>query len=192
MHLCFATNNENKLTEIRQLIGEKFTILSLNDLGHSDDLPEDYFTMEENSLQKAQFINDKYGVDCFADDSGLEVESLGGAPGVHSARYAGPQKNDDDNIDKLLNELRTSNVRKARFRCVITLVLGDMEYQFVGIVSGNISRHRSGAQGFGYDPVFVPNGFNRTFADMSAEEKNALSHRGKAMEQLVDFLAKLN
>ena len=191
MQLCFATNNEHKLTEIRQLVGERFTILSLNDIGHIGDIPEDFITMDENSLQKARFIYDNYDINCFADDSGLEVQVLGGEPGVFSARYAGPQKNNEHNIDKLLEGLKTFENRKAQFRCVITLVLGGNHHQFEGIVNGMITNRRAGGKGFGYDPVFIPNGFYKTFAEMSSKEKNSISHRGNAVGKLVEFLNNL-
>jgi len=160
----------------------------LKEIGHVGNIPEDHDTMEENSLQKAQFIYDNYGIDCLADDSGLEVEALNWEPGVYSARYAGSQKSDEDNIDKLLSELRGIELRNARFRCVVTLIINGEKQQFDGVVHGSITEERSGSGGFGYDPVFIPEGFDRTFAQMTGDEKNSLSHRGNAVAGLMAFL----
>ena len=189
LELCFATNNENKLREIRRMLGSLFKILSLEDI-HCDagDLPENGVTLEENSLEKASFVYNNYGVSCFADDTGLEVGSLDGEPGVFSARYAGPQKNSSDNILLLLDRLKNSANRNARFRTVITLFLSGTPVQFEGIVNGIISKEKKGTQGFGYDPVFIPEGYDRSFAEMSLREKNKISHRGIAFRKLVEYL----
>lgn len=188
MKLCFATNNEHKLQEVKQLIGDKFDIVGLAEIGHSDDIPEDYQTMEENSMQKARFINNKYGVNCFSDDSGLEVKSLNGNPGVYSARYAGEQRNSLDNNIKLLREMEGFEDRTANFKAVISLIYDNKEYQFEGIVEGRIANEMSGIDGFGYDPLFIPEGYHQTFAEMGAKEKNDISHRGRAVNKLVDHL----
>jgi len=192
MRLCFATNNGHKLSEIRQLVGDQFEIVSLNDIGHQGEIPENFETMEENSLQKAEFIKNSYGVDCFADDSGLEVESINGDPGVRSARYAGPQRDSLDNNAKLLQELSGIENRSARFKSVISLVLGNSNIQFEGIVNGQIIEAFRGKEGFGYDPIFVPDGYEITFAEMEMEEKNQISHRGIAVNKLVEYLKTLN
>jgi len=188
MELCFATNNLHKLEEIRAILGGPFQIQSLHDIGCFEELAEDQDTLEGNSLQKAQYIFDHYHVGCFADDTGLEVEALNGAPGVYSARYAGPQRNSADNIDLLLKNLSGQSNRKARFRTVITLVQPKGTKQFEGIVNGTILHHLKGSGGFGYDPVFLPDGFEKTLAQMTMEEKNKISHRARAVEKLVTFL----
>jgi len=162
------------------------------DVDHSGDIPEDQDTLEGNSLQKAQFIYDNYGIDCLADDSGLEVEALNWAPGVFSARFAGLQKSDENNIDKLFEKLKDTQNRRARFRCVITLMINRNVKQFEGVVNGSIDVERRGDEGFGYDAVFIPDGFDRTFAQMTSDEKNSLSHRGTAVSKLVGFLNDLN
>ena len=187
MELCFATNNRHKLEEVRQMLPD-FRILSLNEINCREELPETHFTMEENSLEKAAYVFQKYHVPCFADDSGLEVEVLHGAPGVLSARYAGPQRNDDDNVDLLLANLSSEINRQAQFRAVITLVTTTSTHVFEGIVKGHILESRKGQQGFGYDPVFVPEGYRLSFAEMSMAEKNKLSHRALAVARLADFL----
>ena len=191
MKLCFATNNSHKLDEIRQMIGDRHQIVSLADLGHHEDIPEDFDTMEENSLQKASFIHSKYGINCFADDSGLEVDALDGAPGVFSARFAGPQRNDADNNSKLLATLEGVENRNARFRAVISLILNNGSYQFEGVVRGTLGTGLQGQGGFGYDPLFIPEGYDITFAEMNEVEKNQLSHRGRAVQKLVEFLSNL-
>ncbi|MEQ9425476.1 MAG: non-canonical purine NTP diphosphatase [Cyclobacteriaceae bacterium] len=188
MKLCFATNNAHKLAEIRQMLGSQIEILSLDDIGHNEEIPEDHDTMEANSRQKAEFIKERYQIDCFADDSGLEVDSLDGAPGVYSARYAGPQKNDEDNIDKLLETMRDIEDRGAQFKAVVTLILGTDSHQFEGIIRGEILHERKGTDGFGYDPVFAPDGDTRSFAQFTADEKNEISHRGIAIKKLAEFL----
>lgn len=188
LRIVAATNNEHKLSEIRPLIGPDLRILSLRDIGCDVDLPETTDTLEGNSLQKAQYVFDHYGLPCFADDTGLEVESLNGAPGVYSARYAGEQRNSDDNIALLLKNLAGHKNRRARFRTVITLLgFGDALF-FEGIISGIILTERHGTGGFGYDPVFQPDGFSKTLAQMTMDEKNRISHRGQAVKKLVDYL----
>jgi XTP/dITP diphosphohydrolase len=183
-----ATNNQHKISEIRPLIEPDFRILSLEDIGCHEELPETQQTIEGNSLQKASFIYDHYHVPCFADDTGLEVEALNGAPGVYSARYAGEQKNSADNIELLLKNLQGKQNRNARFRTVITLIgLNGVQY-FEGIVNGAILQERRGALGFGYDPVFKPDGLNRTMAEMTLDEKNEISHRALAIKKLVSYL----
>jgi len=186
--LCFATNNEHKLREVRQLLGDKYQVLSLSEIGCNEELAEDQDTLEGNSIQKAKYIFDKYGISCFADDTGLEVDALEGAPGVYSARYAGEQRSSEDNIDLLLRNLSTISNRKARFRTVITLILNDEIYQFEGIVTGEILKSRKGTEGFGYDPIFLPEGNHKSMAELTAEEKNAISHRGLAIQKLIEFL----
>lgn len=191
MKLCFATNNLHKLEEIQALLGDQFELLTLNDIGCHADIPEPYETIPENSRAKAEYVWKNYGINCFADDTGLEVASLNNEPGVRSARYAGPQRNSEDNIDLLLTNLANQNNHGARFITVITLVLDGAYHQFEGIVEGNIIFEKKGANGFGYDPVFVPEGFDRTFAEMTLPEKSALSHRGRAFAKLVGYLKQL-
>lgn len=188
MKLCFATNNQHKLTEIRQLLGDLYEIVSLDDIGCREELREDFETLEENSRQKAKYVIDNYGADCFADDSGLEVDALGGRPGVYSARFAGPQRNSLDNISKLLAELANHKNTSARFRAIITLITKAGEIQFEGIVEGRIIDELRGEGGFGYDPVFVPEGYTQTFAEMDDAEKNRISHRGRAVQKLIAYL----
>lgn len=186
--LVFATNNENKFREIKNMLTGKYELLKLNDIGCVEDIPEEKDTIKENASDKAKYVKQKYGYDCFADDTGLEVEALNMAPGVFSARYAGPQKNSDDNIEKLLSELKHKKNRKARFKTVIALISNNKEYHFEGIVNGKIIDKKTGTDGFGYDPVFIPEGYNETFAQMSLDEKNKISHRAKAVEKLIEFL----
>ncbi len=190
MNLCFATNNKHKLEEIQALLGSEFQILSLQDIGCHEELAEDQDTLEGNSLQKAEYVFKKYAVPCFADDSGLEVEALNGAPGVYSARYAGLQRNHDDNMTLLIKNLEGKSNRDAKFRAVITLINVQGQYQFEGILKGVIRSDRKGSGGFGYDPIFQPEGFTKTLAEMSMEEKNKISHRARAVQKLVDFLGK--
>jgi XTP/dITP diphosphohydrolase len=188
MNIIFATQNEHKVKEIKNLLGNQVEIISLSDIGLKEDIPETASTIEGNSLLKAQFVWDKYRISCFADDTGLEIDSLNGEPGVYSARYAGIPKNDDANIHKVLLNLNNSNERKARFKTVITLVMSGDIYKFTGIVDGVIGNTKKGVNGFGYDPIFYPENNLKTFAEMTLEEKNKYSHRARAFEQLKDFL----
>jgi XTP/dITP diphosphohydrolase len=192
MRLCFASNNKHKLEEIKNVVGRKFEILSLADIKCNEELPETQNTLEGNSLQKAEYILQHYNTPCFADDTGLEVEALHGAPGVYSARYAGNHRSNDDNIALLLQNLKNDTNRKAQFRTVITLI--GIEAQpvfFEGIIRGEIITEKRGSSGFGYDPVFIPEGHSRTFAEMTLEEKNQLSHRAIAVKKLAEYLASL-
>jgi XTP/dITP diphosphohydrolase len=189
MRLCFATNNKHKIKEVALAINNKITILSLEDIGCFEELPETRDTLEGNSFQKAEYVFQHFKVPCFADDTGLEVEALNNAPGVYSARYAGPQRNSDHNIDLLLKNLHSIANRKAQFRTIITLIGLTKIYTFEGVVKGNISHERKGSGGFGYDPVFIPEGFEKSFAEMSLEEKNTMSHRGIAIQKLISFLS---
>lgn len=186
--ITFATNNQHKLEEIQQILGQDFTIISLKDLPFDGDIPETQPDLEGNALQKAQFIHDRFEVDCFADDTGLEVEALDGAPGVISARYAGENVTYADNVNKLLAEMKGQTNRKARFRTIIGLMMDGKEYLFEGRVDGIILTTTRGEKGFGYDPVFQPIGFDKSFAEMDADEKNAISHRGMAVKKLCAFL----
>ena len=186
--LVFATNNAHKLAEVRAILEPEFTIISLDDLNCKDDIPETADTLEGNALLKATYIHEKFGLDCFADDTGLEIEELGGEPGVYSARYAGEGRNATDNMLKVLEKLKNEINRKARFRCVISLIIDGKEKQFEGIVEGTILKEKHGVAGFGYDPIFMPDGFSQSFAEMSADDKNQVSHRGQAVKKLVDYL----
>lgn len=186
--LVFATNNEHKLRELREIAGEKFRILSLKDINCFDDIPETEPTIKGNALIKASYIKDKYGYDCFADDTGLEVEALGGEPGVYSARYAGEDCDSEKNIDKILAKLKNESNRKARFITYIALILEGNTHIFEGEVQGEILTERHGEGGFGYDPVFKPVESENSFAEMLPEEKNAISHRGRAVQKLLKFL----
>lgn len=186
--LVFATNNLHKLEEVRDILGGSFRIASLKEIGCTDDIPETADTLEGNALQKARYVKEKFGYDCFADDTGLEVKALGGAPGIFSARYAGPGHDSEANMRKLLKELEGKTNRQAQFRTVIALLLDGQEYTFDGIVRGEILTERRGTAGFGYDPVFVPEGYMETFAEMGSEEKNRISHRARAVKKLADFL----
>lgn len=188
MKLVFVTNNQHKLKEISAIAGNKIEILSLKDIGCVEDIPETADTFEGNAQLKARYVKEKYGYDCFADDSGLEVFSLNNEPGVYSARYAGEPSDPEKNIDKLLDRLKDTEERKARFVTCIALIMGDKEYIFKGEIAGEIIRERRGASGFGYDPVFMPEGYSQTFAQMGDEEKNKISHRARAVEKLSDFL----
>ncbi|HRW20364.1 MAG TPA: non-canonical purine NTP diphosphatase [Bacteroidales bacterium] len=189
MDLVFATNNNHKLIEARQVLGGNHKILSLNDINCDIEIPEDFDTLEENATQKAQFIHNKFGLNCFADDTGLEVYALNMKPGVFSARYAGIDCNSQNNIKKLLQELKSSNNRKARFRTIITLILEKEILSFEGIVNGKIIEEFRGKEGFGYDPVFIPEGYNQTFAEMPPSLKNNISHRANALNKLSKFLS---
>ncbi|MGI6243721.1 MAG: non-canonical purine NTP diphosphatase [Prevotella sp.] len=196
MKIVFATNNKHKLQEIREILGDDFEIVSLSDIGCHDDIPETGNTLEENAHQKAEYIFDHYHLNCFADDTGLEVEALNGAPGVHSARYAeGTDHNSEANIAKLLRELKGKDNRKARFRTVISLLevnetnpLGYREIQFKEEVKGRIDTEKHGTEGFGYDPLFIPEGYNKSFAELGEEVKNKISHRAKAVKKLAEYL----
>lgn len=187
--LVFATNNAHKLEEIRAILGDKVEILSLNDIDCHADIPETADTLQGNAALKAQYIYENYGLDCFADDTGLEVEALNGAPGIYSARYAGGEGHDSEaNMKKLLSEMQDKDNRKARFRTVICLIEDGKEHFFEGIVNGSIIRERKGGAGFGYDPVFVPDGYSETFAEMGNDEKNKISHRARAVQKLCEYL----
>lgn len=188
MKLCFATNNEHKLREVRELLGDVYHILNLNDIGCKVELPEEQTTLEGNSLQKAKYVSDNFNIDCFADDTGLEVDALEGAPGVYSARYAGEGRNSDDNIELLLKNLKGNPNRRARFRTVVTLIMDHEIHQFEGVVNGDILKNRRGVQGFGYDPIFLPTGHSKSMAELTSDEKNSISHRGIAIRKLVKFL----
>ncbi|AJH14730.1 non-canonical purine NTP diphosphatase [Myroides profundi] len=190
MKLVFASNNKNKIKEIKNQLPDTIEILSLEDIGCNIDIPETADTIEGNAKLKADFVKRHYGYDCFADDSGLEVDALNGAPGVYSARYAGEQKNDNDNIDKLLEVLQKEENRKANFKTVICLNLHTETYYFTGIIDGQLLKERQGTEGFGYDPIFVADGMDKSFAEIDINAKNAISHRGRAVRQLVDFLLK--
>jgi XTP/dITP diphosphohydrolase len=183
-NLLFATNNQHKLREIREIMGQAFQILSLKDAGLDIDIPETQETIEGNAVQKARFIHELTGMNCFADDTGLEIEALDGRPGVYSARYAGEGCSFDDNVSKILEELEGSENRRACFRCVICLILDGNEHLFEGRIDGEITTERSGMDGFGYDPVFRPDGHRQTFAEMPAYLKNGISHRGRAAEKM--------
>lgn len=188
MKLVFATNNQNKVNEIQPLLGEQIKLFSLADINHHEDIPEDQDTLEGNARQKAQYVYHHFGLNCFADDTGLEVEALDGAPGVFSARYAGNSKNSKHNIERLLKEMEGISNRKARFRTVISLIIDGEETRFEGIVNGSIIHEPKGDLGFGYDPVFQPEGYSITFAEMSLDEKNLISHRSRAIQKLTDYL----
>ncbi|NLR94660.1 non-canonical purine NTP diphosphatase [Flammeovirga agarivorans] len=186
--ICFATNNPNKLKEIQQQLDGLYEVVSLKEINCNEELPETQETLEGNSAQKAQYVWDNYQVSCFADDTGLEVNALNGDPGVYSARYAGPQRDSDDNMDLVLKNLEGKSDRSARFRTVITLVWNGEIKQVDGIAEGEIIKERTGDQGFGYDPIFRPIGHEKTFAQLSASEKNEISHRGKAVTKLIELL----
>jgi len=186
--LVFATNNAHKLAEVRAILEPEFTIISLDDLNCKDDIPETADTLEGNALLKATYIHDKFGLDCFADDTGLEIEELNGAPGVYSARYAGEDNNSYNNMSKVLSLLENKTNRKACFRTVIALILGEKTNFFEGKIDGNITLVPRGESGFGYDPIFVPEGYLLSFAQLSANEKNNISHRALAVNKLIDFL----
>lgn len=188
MKLVFATNNRHKLDEVRAIVGNKVEVLSLNDIGCHDDIPETADTLQGNALIKARYIYKKFGVDCFADDTGLEVEALDGAPGVFSARYAGEECDSEANMQKLLQNLTGKSNRNAQFRTVIALIIKGEEKLFNGIVKGTITEEKRGDSGFGYDPVFVPEGFSESFAQMSGDMKNSISHRYRATLELSNYL----
>ena len=191
MKLVFATNNKHKLEEVRAIVGDRVEILSLNDIDCHDDIPETADTLQGNALIKARYIHEKYNVDCFADDTGLEVEALDGAPGVYSARYAGEECDSQANMHKLLENLTGENNRNAQFRTVIALIIDGEEKLFNGIVKGKITEEKRGNSGFGYDPIFVPEGYSKSFAQMDSSTKNSISHRYRATKQLSDYLKEL-
>lgn len=194
MEIIFATGNQHKVVEAQKALGDSFALIMPKELGLTEDIPEDGDTLEKNAIQKAEYLWNKFGKNCFADDTGLEVDALGGAPGVYTARYAGPDKGSDANMEKLLAELsaveaREGNIsRTARFRTVVALIMNGELKTFEGVMEGEIARTRSGSEGFGYDPVFIPQGYNCTIAEISLDEKNAISHRGKAMRALAEYL----
>ncbi len=187
--IVFATNNPNKIREIKEILGSDFNVVSLAETGCHDDIPETGSTLEENAIQKAQYIHNKFGLDCFADDTGLEVYALNGAPGVHSARYAvGTDHNSEANMQRLLSELQGEANRSARFRTVIALILDGKQYLFDGVVNGRIDTEKHGNGGFGYDPLFIPEGYDKSFAALGEDIKNRISHRARAVAKLADFL----
>ena len=191
MKLVFATNNLNKLKEVQSLVPAHIKLLSLSDIGCEEDIPETQETIEGNARQKAEYLVEHYGYDCFADDTGLEVNALNGEPGVYSARYAGPQRDANDNMDKLLNRLENSEDRTAQFKTVIALHLNGELKTFTGICKGEITTEKHGEKGFGYDPIFKAEGYEKTFAEISLDEKNSIGHRGKAMQKLIAYLGKM-
>ncbi len=188
MKLIFATNNKHKLEEVKNILNNKFEILSLKNINCFGEIPETQDTIEGNASQKANFIYEKYKIDCFADDTGLEIEALNGEPGVYSARYAGENCTFEDNVRKVLSKMKNVKNRNARFKTVISLIIDGKEYLFEGTVNGKITENKKGISGFGYDPIFMPEGYNKTFAELTPEEKNKISHRGIATRKLIDFL----
>ena len=188
MTIVFASNNEHKIREIKNILGNSFTLLSLSDINMKEDIPEDEPLLEENALSKARYIHNATGMNVFADDTGLETDALNGLPGVHSARFAGESKDPSANIEKVLSLLGSTENRKARFRTVIALIFEKKEYLFEGVVTGTIISEKRGKEGFGYDPVFIPDGKKQTFAEMELDEKNTISHRARAFEKLREFL----
>jgi len=188
MKLVFASNNKNKINEIQSILNGSIQLLSLEDIGCHEEIPETANTIEGNAIMKANYVTEKYGYDCFADDTGLEVQSLNGEPGVYSARYAGEQKNADDNMDKLLSSLINKEDRSAQFKTVIALNIKSEKKLFTGIAKGTITLNKAGNHGFGYDPIFQPENYSETFAELSSAIKNKISHRAKATQQLIDFL----
>lgn len=192
MKIVFATNNANKVKEVQSLLPDNLEIISLQDIGCTEDIPETSPTIEGNAIQKAKYITNNYGHDCFADDTGLEVMALNGAPGVLSARYAGNTKDAEANMSKLLNNLNNVTNREAQFKTVISLSVAGKNYTFTGICKGKITEYKRGTEGFGYDPIFLPDGYTETFAEMPLSLKNQIGHRGKAVQQLINFLKQLN
>jgi XTP/dITP diphosphohydrolase len=188
MKLCFASNNLHKIQEVQSILGAAYSILSLQEIGCAEELPEERDTIPGNSFQKAEYVFANYGIACFADDSGLEVAALNGRPGVDSAHYAGPQRSHDDNMNLLLSNLQGCKNRTAQFRTVITLITPTVNKQFEGVLKGEIIEEKRGTGGFGYDPIFLPEGTTKTLAEISMEEKNKISHRAKALQKLVEFL----
>ncbi len=194
MEIIFATGNQHKVIEAQKALGDSFALIMPKELGLTEDIPENGDTLQANAIEKAEYLWEKFGKNCFADDTGLEVDALGGAPGVYTARYAGPDKGSDANMEKLLAELATVEAkegkisRTARFRTVVALIIDGKLEIFNGVLEGEIATSRSGSEGFGYDPVFIPQGYNKTLAEISLDEKNAISHRGKAMRALAEYL----
>lgn len=188
MKLVFASNNKNKIKEIQSILNGSIQLLSLEDIGCHEEIPETANTIEGNAILKANYVTEKYGYDCFADDTGLEVTALNGEPGVYSARYAGEQKNAEDNMDKLLNSLIHKEDRSAQFKTVIALNLNEEQHLFTGIAKGEITSNKTGNNGFGYDPIFQPENYSETFAELASDVKNKISHRAKATRQLIDYL----
>lgn len=186
--LVFATANPHKVREVTELLGDRFRIVSLPDIGCTEDVPETQDTFAGNALQKARYVKAHYGYDCFAEDTGLEVDALDGAPGVYTARYAGPKRDPQANMQLVLEQLADTDHRSARFRTVIALLLAGKEYLFEGVAEGRIAEQARGEGGFGYDPIFIPTDYDQTFAELDSQEKNAISHRGKAVDQLITFL----
>ena len=194
MEIIFATGNAHKAVEAQKALGDSFTLIMPKELGFTEEIPENGDTLQANAIEKAEFLWKRFGKNCFADDTGLEVDALDGAPGVYSARYAGPDKGSEANMTKLLAELEAAAAkggeisRKARFRTVVALILEGELHLFNGVLEGEIALHRSGSEGFGYDPIFIPSGYTKTLAEISLDEKNAISHRGKAMRALAEYL----
>jgi len=188
MRICFATHNQNKVRELAKLVADSIEILSLDELGINEEIEETGNSLQANALLKASYVYNNYGIPCFADDTGLEVEALDNAPGIYSARFAGKPVDNERNIDKLLSLLESQSNRVARFRTVVAYIENDNEYFFEGIADGEIIKKRKGVNGFGYDAVFLPTNFDRTFAEMDLDEKNKISHRAKAVKKLIDFL----
>lgn len=191
MKLVFSSNNKNKILELQSQVGNQFKIVSLEDIGCFIDIPETAETIEGNAILKANYVTEHYGLPCFADDTGLEIEVLNNEPGVYSARYAGEQKNANDNMNMVLEKLHQQTNRSARFKTIIALNINNEQYLFEGIVNGAIRNEKTGNEGFGYDPIFQPNGFDTTFAEMTIEQKTIISHRGIAVQKLLNFLAEL-
>lgn len=189
MTLVFATHNANKLKEVKALVPSHIELVSLTDIGCDEDIPETADTIEGNALLKAKYVFETYGLDCFADDTGLEVAALHNEPGVYSARYAGPENNADANMDKLLENLKEKEDRSARFKTTIALISNGKHLDFTGICKGEITKERRGGDGFGYDPIFLPKGFSETFAEMTMLQKSKIGHRGKAMQLLISYLS---
>ena len=192
MELVFATNNQHKLQELQAMLGTQIKLLSLKDINCTEEIPEEQPTLEGNASQKSYYVYNKYGYNCFADDTGLEIDALNGEPGVYSARYAGEEKSAEANMKKVLHKLAKINNRNARFRTVISLVIKGEEKQFEGFVDGKILEEKRGAEGFGYDPIFQPEDFKVSFAEMNLEEKNKISHRGRAVQKLVEYLKQIS
>lgn len=187
--IVFATHNEHKLKEVAEMLSPAFDVLGLNDIGCTEDIEETEDTLEGNAFLKAAYVFEKYNLNCFSDDTGLEVTALDGAPGVYSARYAGQGRDSNDNMDKLLANLKVKSDRSAQFRTVIALIINGERYQFDGIVKGHVAKDKRGTNGFGYDPIFVPEGYDKAFAELGNEVKNQISHRARATQKLIDFLS---